>query len=441
VFGVNFAIGAALAGAIDNLSGTTEVPGNILASTIVGLTAGLLVPPDPAAQPDGSTTTRWLPQALARGVLVAVVFSLSQLLYLGSNHGAYTLSVWRDNALLQGPLYGGFMVLLDIVIRAGIIDSRSRAPASSSSSFPDVRQITSRDVLNGLVAGTLVFICFIGLDVVVLVILFTGVDPGVSGDPRNIRPTIVLFQFVAACAIGLIMALLSMVMSGRTAEIRPVEVVIVSWLYALRQVVAARPVRPALTMGGVAFTLVLLLNLGAGAGLAQAVWVSGAFGVIATVCYLFLVGFYAALAGRFMQDELRIRPNEGIRRSRRNALSFAFLSAIVGWEASTAFPAALGNLHLALSVARGYALIEGAACGLLAGLLYGGAAYVQHATVRALLAWDGSLPLRAVSLLEEAETRALLRRSGGGYEFIHVLLRDHLASLEDEVRDRERQGW
>jgi hypothetical protein len=429
VLGVNFAIGAALAGAIDNLTGTTGGPANLIAATVVGLVAGLLASPDPTAQSDRSTTARWLRHVLARGAFVTVVAALSQLLYIGSNHGTYTLAVWRNDALVQAPAYGVIMVLLDILIRAGVIASRSRSPASGFS------RITRRDVINGLVVGALTFICFIGMDVALLFLVFMGVDPGVFGVTRTIQYNTLVFQFVAASAVGLIMALLSMIMSGRTAAIRPVEVVIASWRDALRHVVAARPVRPAVAMGGVGFTLVLLLGLGAGVGLVQAVWVGGIFAAIATLCYLSLAGFYAGLAGELMPNRQLITPNEGMRRSLHNALLLAFLSASVGWSASVALPATLGDLQFALSVAHGYGLLEGASCGLLAGLLYGGAAYVQHVTVRALLARDGSLPLRAVPLLEEAAARALVRRSGGAYAFVHDLFRDYLASLEDEARD------
>jgi hypothetical protein len=322
-------------------------------------------------------------------------------------------------------------VLLDVAIRKRIIAVPTRVPASSSPGSIPVRHITRRDVDNGLVAGAIVFGGFIGIDLCVLIILFTGIDPGVSGDPRNIRPAIVLPEFTAACAVGLMMMFLSMILSGRSAEIEPVDVVIASRLDALRRVIRARPIRPALAMGGMAFTLVLLLALGGGVGLVPTMWISGTFGVIATLFYLFLGGFYAALTGDRVRDDLRIRPNEGMRRSCFNALYFAFLGGLVGWSASTAFPAALGSLQFALSVAHGYALLEGASCGLLAGIIYGGAACVQHVTVRVLLALDDWLPLRAVPLLEEATDRALLRRFGGGYAFVHDLLRDYFASLAD----------
>ena len=38
------------------------------------------------------------------------------------------------------------------------------------------------------------------------------------------------------------------------------------------------------------------------------------------------------------------------------------------------------------------------------------------------------MPWQYVRLLDEATQRLLLRQQGGGYSFIHNLLRDHLAS-------------
>lgn len=45
----------------------------------------------------------------------------------------------------------------------------------------------------------------------------------------------------------------------------------------------------------------------------------------------------------------------------------------------------------------------------------------------AILAWRGQLPMRLTSFLEYASDVLLLHRSGGDYEFVHRLLRDHFA--------------
>jgi hypothetical protein len=153
------------------------------------------------------------------------------------------------------------------------------------------------------------------------------------------------------------------------------------------------------------------------------------YSILAMAFYLLLGGFYAGLAGDRMPARGPIVPNEGMHRSLQNALRTGIAGAVIGLSASVAGPLALGGLQLGLHAASTYAPIEFVSCGLLAGLLYGGAACCQHAMVRALLALEGSLPPRAVRLLAEAVDRGLLRRSGGGYEFVHDLFRDHLASL------------
>lgn len=58
----------------------------------------------------------------------------------------------------------------------------------------------------------------------------------------------------------------------------------------------------------------------------------------------------------------------------------------------------------------------------------GGLAVVQHGVLRVLLAAGGRLPLRLVATLDTAAERALLRKVGGGYMFIHDELREHLAA-------------
>jgi hypothetical protein len=73
-------------------------------------------------------------------------------------------------------------------------------------------------------------------------------------------------------------------------------------------------------------------------------------------------------------------------------------------------------------------LCAGATIGLFAGLHRGGLAVVQHGVLRVLLAITGRLPLRLVAALDVAAERALLRKLGGGYIFIHDELREHLAA-------------
>ena len=65
--------------------------------------------------------------------------------------------------------------------------------------------------------------------------------------------------------------------------------------------------------------------------------------------------------------------------------------------------------------------------GLVAGLLRGGFALVQHASLRVLLALSGELPLRIGRVLDAGCARSLLRRVGGGHAFVHGAVQAELA--------------
>jgi len=60
------------------------------------------------------------------------------------------------------------------------------------------------------------------------------------------------------------------------------------------------------------------------------------------------------------------------------------------------------------------------------GLRLGGSAFLRHWTLRWLLARDGLLPWDCLPFLDHMTRLHLLRRRGGGYEFIHRLLQEHL---------------
>jgi len=79
-------------------------------------------------------------------------------------------------------------------------------------------------------------------------------------------------------------------------------------------------------------------------------------------------------------------------------------------------------------------LVVGLAVGLSAatslGLWFGGGAVILHFVLRYFLSRDGYLPWNLVRFLDYAAERIFLRKVGGGYVFIHRLLQDYFASLE-----------
>jgi hypothetical protein len=63
----------------------------------------------------------------------------------------------------------------------------------------------------------------------------------------------------------------------------------------------------------------------------------------------------------------------------------------------------------------------------LLALHYGGIDAIHHFTLRLVLAVRGDLPLNIKAVLDEGVRRGILRRVGGGYEFLHQVLVDHFA--------------
>lgn len=68
----------------------------------------------------------------------------------------------------------------------------------------------------------------------------------------------------------------------------------------------------------------------------------------------------------------------------------------------------------------------------IVGLLFGGAAVMQHYVMRAFLVRARVAPWRYDAFLEAMVQRLLLRRSGNAYLFVHRLLRDYLAEPDPD---------
>jgi hypothetical protein len=71
----------------------------------------------------------------------------------------------------------------------------------------------------------------------------------------------------------------------------------------------------------------------------------------------------------------------------------------------------------------------------------GGRASLQHLVLRLLLVRNKAAPWKYIRFLDEATDRLFLRKVGGGYVFIHRLLLDYFADLqEDRTRDMTPQA-
>ena len=144
-----------------------------------------------------------------------------------------------------------------------------------------------------------------------------------------------------------------------------------------------------------------------------------AFGLLGGLLFGLFVGLFVGLyfvqSSRRLTERLTLSLNEGIQRSVKNGLLILFIGMVGG---------------LVLRLVLG--LVFGLFVGLFVGLGSGLAAAVKHYILRFWLSCTHTFPWKAVPFLEDATTRILLRRVGGGYSFSHRLLLDHFADLNAE---------
>jgi len=128
--------------------------------------------------------------------------------------------------------------------------------------------------------------------------------------------------------------------------------------------------------------------------------------------------------------------NRGIKTSLKNSMwaaiiaaaSIVFISLIwvfVGFWLHRAIPA-LPYGPIASQLILKYLLIL-VVWGMVAGLWYAGADIIKHYTLRLILFCKGNAPRRFDTFLAYAVKLGLIQKVGGGYIFVHLLLRDYFA--------------
>jgi hypothetical protein len=142
-------------------------------------------------------------------------------------------------------------------------------------------------------------------------------------------------------------------------------------------------------------------------------------------------------------------PNEGMRRSARNALSVALVFALVIGLVGGAVAGLvhcwrgmlmIGGVRSLLIVMQGGLVNFGLFFGVVLGLEAGGMACIKHVVLRLWLIRKGSTPWSYVRFLDHAAERLLLRKVGGGYAFIHRMLLDYFAAQYVEPSSGDAQA-
>jgi NACHT domain len=162
------------------------------------------------------------------------------------------------------------------------------------------------------------------------------------------------------------------------------------------------------------------------------------FGILGALVTGVVFGPVSALEPRL--NVTPAAPGWGMRTSRRNALVGGLVGGLLGALTGGLVGGLIGgpvaglspppgsaqqNLALALGLDNGldFALVFG----LIAWLRRGGGALMRHLALRRLLVRSGCAPRDYVAFLDHATRLILLRRRGGGYEFVHRLLLEHFA--------------
>lgn len=129
-----------------------------------------------------------------------------------------------------------------------------------------------------------------------------------------------------------------------------------------------------------------------------------------------------------LANDNRIHPNQGIWQSAKNGLPVALCVGLIGGLLSGLLVA----VDLGQAIAVDTVILIGVVTGLIAWLVSGGWACLQHITLRFLLSCSGAIPWNYVHFLDSATERILLRKVGGGYIFIHRLLLEYFAGLDSQ---------
>ena len=125
--------------------------------------------------------------------------------------------------------------------------------------------------------------------------------------------------------------------------------------------------------------------------------------------------------------EQTIIPNQGVWRSAKNACLFFGIFFSVGMICSIPYSE---KPHEVISIALAVGLLAGLAGGR--GPVFAGLVLIQHFSLRVILWLQGYTPWNYARFLDYATERIFLRKVGGGYIFIHRMLREHFAQLKLE---------
>ena len=167
-----------------------------------------------------------------------------------------------------------------------------------------------------------------------------------------------------------------------------------------------------------------------------------AFGVAEGFALGVMIMLLRGYARSTLDEDQTIKPNQGILNSLSNATRIGIFAALATGGIVYLFYAVIINTairpgfasDLPLNSSILFAGTTTVALGYLFWLANGGFAVLQHLTLRFAMWRSRAIPLRYARFLDYADRRILLRKSGGGYQFIHKSFLDYFADQGALVR-------
>lgn len=429
-----------------------HIPEGIWHGLVGGLVGGLVSGSKPSSFQFSGIKRAWknrwrqyFPVGLGIGVFFGGLIGVAFALWGDPNY-------WENS--FQGGLIFGIgaglgALLLYILISAGKIPILQTKPVLSRGSRWRHRYFNADFVRLGVLVGLLE-----GLSVGLSVGLDTGLHMGLA------------FGLIYGIGVGLIFVpvfgfigiSLGFLLLRRNNTIEPAERVVWSVRSLGRSLVQKHHLRNALRLFLAGLIIGLIAGLGNGlvTGLANALNTGLSYGLSyglntglntgldtglsyglsAGLVYWVMLGLWNGVSRGTLTHQQRVVPNEGIRLSARNGLLMGLIAGglcgLIGFLNATLYIGPRLEMSFGLTFVPSAGLrdgvIIGMAGGLLAGLLTGGWACIQHIVLRVLLRRDGLLPLHSVQFLDDATRRILLLKDGGGYRFIHPLFQEYFAA-------------
>jgi DNA polymerase III delta prime subunit len=168
------------------------------------------------------------------------------------------------------------------------------------------------------------------------------------------------------------------------------------------------------------------------------------FGLTNGLFFGLIAAFSSILTGGVVNDlvnslrieiETRIKPNQGIWNSARNAAILVVISLMLAPVLFITLWYFLDRLNHIFDVQKKAGIIALSIAGLaIFNYLPGGKACTRHFSLRYVLYRNGSIPWNYARFLDYCTDRLLLQRIGGRYRFIHKLLQDHFAAMPLEKK-------